>query len=310
MSVAIRVAMLIVSLRVANCVAQLSSVCEQLTPCVQCQVFKTGPYSAEECSNCTFSGVRVDLDDYERVELNNTTGSNEGKCVFNDSDNCTAQFKVATALDAHNAKQLTVFVLRVKECHFVKNARKELVSAPFTYVDIMFVWRVRHLIAITEFNDFTCNSVVDIEQSQARVVLTIVIMLLLQQTPRRSAVTTRQQQESGHLHITAVFSAAMEKLTIGGHELSSGRTLRQLSQDARNLESIVLEYSTQIEDDRASLSLDRVIVTPLPAPHISPTGLAAKEALVGGGLVTGNALKAQLLATQGRFSTNIGWIRG
>jgi len=74
--------------------------CDDLSPCVECIVWKSGEFSEEECT--------------EKCAINITTERSLGDnpCIFQDKDGCT--FRFTYSFDAQNRP--IVVVLKDKEC--------------------------------------------------------------------------------------------------------------------------------------------------------------------------------------------------
>lgn len=78
--------------------------CEELKPCVQCQMFESGPLTKEECAECLF-----EAHPYDEVSERN---KDERLCTFTDDDDCRMYF--VYGYDDNN--QLEVRVQRTKDC--------------------------------------------------------------------------------------------------------------------------------------------------------------------------------------------------
>jgi len=88
--------------------ATCPSKCPEYVPCVQCNVFKSGPLSEVECLNCSFIPVQVDV-----VKVENPS---EEQCWFYDDD-CRVTF--VHGYDEFN--ELVVRVQKTKECPPILN---------------------------------------------------------------------------------------------------------------------------------------------------------------------------------------------
>uniref|UniRef100_T1JH90 Integrin beta subunit tail domain-containing protein n=1 Tax=Strigamia maritima TaxID=126957 RepID=T1JH90_STRMM len=74
--------------------------CDDLRPCVECQIWQSGEYNEDACrNNCT-------------VEIMTQTSLPEALCIFTDKDGCT--FRFSYSLDASN--KTTIYVLDTKDC--------------------------------------------------------------------------------------------------------------------------------------------------------------------------------------------------
>lgn len=91
------------------------SKCSQYISCVQCQVFKSGelstPERADECNNCSFTPVEVDVAIAEE-------GTSDRQCLFYDDDDCRVTF--VYGMDKEKGK-IGVRVQKTKECPPVLN---------------------------------------------------------------------------------------------------------------------------------------------------------------------------------------------
>jgi len=85
------------------------SKCPEYVPCIQCQVFESGPLTAEECSNCSFVPVEVDVAKEENPS--------DKQCWFYDDDDCRVTF--VYGYDDEN--KFVVRVQKTKECPPVLN---------------------------------------------------------------------------------------------------------------------------------------------------------------------------------------------
>jgi len=100
--------------------------CEKFKECVQCNVFKTGPLSEEECNNetiCTFLPIQVlnrlvasclifipTFQQVDSFEVDKDKG--EQHCIFIDEDDCKFQFKYLKIDEEH----FYVEAQRTKDC--------------------------------------------------------------------------------------------------------------------------------------------------------------------------------------------------
>ena len=86
--------------------------CDAFKECVQCKVFKSGPYDEEECGNCTFLPIDVE----QPLEVK----EGETHCIFIDDDDCKFQFKYLYTedkdIESEDQQRLLVFVQKNKDC--------------------------------------------------------------------------------------------------------------------------------------------------------------------------------------------------
>jgi len=81
--------------------------CSEYKVCVQCQVFRSGDLTEEECANCTFTPIEVNVAQVEKEE--------EGRqflCTFRDDDDC--RFVFVYGKDEYG--ELQVYAENTKDC--------------------------------------------------------------------------------------------------------------------------------------------------------------------------------------------------
>ncbi|XP_045025979.1 integrin beta-PS isoform X1 [Daphnia magna] len=85
------------------------SKCPEYTPCIQCQVFESGKLTKEECANCSFTPVEVDVVKEEFPS--------DRQCWFYDDDDCRVTF----VYGYDDEGEFVVRVQKTKECPPVLN---------------------------------------------------------------------------------------------------------------------------------------------------------------------------------------------
>ncbi|RWS27736.1 integrin beta-PS-like protein, partial [Leptotrombidium deliense] len=91
--------------------------CDDLKPCVQCQVWQSGNYTKEQCDMCIFKTVEVSEEDFEVKE-------DETHCVFIDDDGCKAEFAYRLEEDDVDEKKIKFIFAkapREKDCPVIVN---------------------------------------------------------------------------------------------------------------------------------------------------------------------------------------------